>query len=170
MVIVICYGLLFNILAMFLYAAIVGTIKDDTMLIIAILMVLVVSIIFVFILLWFLSQWCQIIDDKLCFRNNFVVYKEISIKDIKRIEFADIKARKDIIKDNINVYKPVIVIKLSNNKIKKYEYIMSKRNDHFCIDLNQENYNLLKQYLLENDSYLLDMISSGEYAKFGIQR
>ena len=166
MVFVFCYGFLFNILAMISYVVIVGTIKDDMMLILAFLMVLFVTIIFAFILLWFLSQWCQIIDDKLCFRNNFVVHKEIGINDIKRIEFVDIKAKKD----TIFVSKPVMVIKLTNNKIKKYEYIMSKRNDHFCIDLNQENYNLLKQYLEKNESYLLDMISTGEFARFNIER
>ena len=114
----------------------------------------------------FRAQGCIIKDDKLYFRNNFVVHKEIGINDIKKIEFVDIKAKND----RIFVSKPVMVIKLTNNKITKYKYLMSKKNDHFCIDLNQENYNLLKQYLEKNESYLLDMISTGEFARFNIER
>jgi len=166
MVFILFYGFLINIIMIASYALLISTIKDDMMIILSVLIVLVISILFMIILFWYLSQWCIIIDDKLCFRNNFVIHKEVSVNDIKKIEFVDIKAKND----RIFVSKPVMVIKLTNNKIKKYEYIMSKRNDHFCIDLNQENYNLLKQYLEKNESYLLDMISTGEFARFNIER
>ena len=166
MVFILFYGFLINIIMIASYALLISTIKDDMMIILSVLIVLVISILFMIILFWYISQWCIIKEDKLCFRNNFVIHKEVSVNDIKKIEFADIKAKND----TIFVSKPVMVIKLTNNKIKKYEYIMSKRNDHFCIDLNQLNYNLLKEFLENNDSYLLDMISTGEYGKYGIEK
>lgn len=164
MIIILFYGFIVNIIMMLACALIVSTIKDDVMIILSVLIVFVVSFLFMIILFWNLSQWCQIKEYKLCFRNNFIIHKEISVIDIKKIEFADIKAKND----RIYVSKPVMVIKLTNNKIKRYEYIMSKRNDHFCIDLNQLNYNLIKDFLEKNDSYLLDMISTGEYGRFNI--